>query len=73
MDTAKIRNINELDNLDLFSLYEEVVKMRKTVLVLVQSYGYDANSLVSRTFEKDIESAYGRKILKQTRKDVETK
>lgn len=73
MNEEKKRNINELDNLDLFGLYEKVIKMRIDVLKLVQEFGYDANALVSRTFEKDIEATCGRKILKQTKKDVENK
>jgi len=69
-DSTK-HNLRELDTLELFDLYEKVIKKRQEVLDLVQEFGYDAGKLVSRTFEKDIEAEYGRKILNQTRNNVE--
>ena len=60
--------LKQLDTLELFGLYEKVIAMRKQVLDLVQEYGFDANQLVSQTFERSIEAEYGKKILKKTRK-----
>ena len=57
--------INSLQNEQLQDLHVAVVKLRKQVLELVDSYGYSASSLVSRTFEHDIEAIYGRRILKE--------
>lgn len=67
------KELKQLDTLELFGLYEKAIVMRKQVLDLVQEYGFDASQLVSKTFEKSIEAEYGRKILKQTRKEVESR
>lgn len=53
---------------DLQDLHHAAVKMRKNVNELVDSYGYNASQLVSRTFEHDIEQEYGRKVLKEKNK-----
>lgn len=60
--------INSLQNEQLEDLHIAVVKLREQVLELVDSYGYSANQLVSRTFEHDLESIYGRRMLKENRK-----
>lgn len=41
--------------------------MREEVLELVQKYDFDANSLVSKTFQKAIETEFGRKYLKRNK------
>jgi len=56
--------INSLQNNELENLHDNVIKLRKQVIELVDKYGYSASSLVSRTFEQDIESIYGRRLLK---------
>lgn len=60
--------INSLQNKQLEDLHIVVVKLREQVLELVDSYGYSASQLVSRTFEHDLESIYGRRMLKENRK-----
>lgn len=55
--------LKQLSATELKELYEKVVTMRKAVLELVQNYEYDANSLVSKTFEQSIERWYGYRIL----------
>jgi len=67
------KELKQLDTLELFGLYEKVIIIRQNVLDLVQEYGFDASQLVSKTFEKSIEAEYGRKILKKTKQDVESK
>ena len=57
----KKQSINELKN-----LHRAVVEMRETVLQLVQSYGYNANALVTRQLEHDIEQIYGLKMLEKS-------
>ena len=61
-------DINSLQNKQLEDLHITVVKLRKQVLELVDSYGYPASQLVSRTFEHDIESIYGRRMLEEKQK-----
>lgn len=53
-----------LQNKQLEDLHKEVIELRKQVIELVDKYGYSASQLVSRTFEHDIESIYGRRRLK---------
>ena len=57
-------NVNALNYEELEELYIKVKTMREAVLSLVQKYDHSASTLVSRTFEKEIEAAYGRKKLK---------
>jgi len=56
----KQQSIDELKN-----LHKAVVEMRETVLQLVQAYGYNASTLVTRQFEHDIEQIYGLKLLEK--------
>lgn len=58
--------INRLTREELIELYPKVVQMRKDVLELVQKYGYNVETLISRTFEHDVEMVYGRKVLNGT-------
>lgn len=70
------KDITELKTLraeELESLYIDVVNLRKTVLDLVQKYGYSAETLVSRTFEHEIERWFGFRILQQKQKEKENK
>lgn len=50
-------------------LHNTVIQMRKAVIKLVDEFGYSASELVSRTFEHDIESVYGRRLLKEKEKE----
>lgn len=62
--------LKQLTEKQLTELYDEVINMRQQVLSLVQKYEFDANSLVSRTFEHAIETEFGRKYLKRSTKEV---
>lgn len=57
--------LKQLDQLELKNLYEKIVSLRQEVVKIVDEYGFSASSLVSRTFEKEIEQEYGRKELKK--------
>ena len=48
---------------ELQDTYYETVKLRKSVLDWQEKYGYNANDLVSRTAEHDMEMFYGRLAL----------
>lgn len=61
--------LKQLTENELIYLHREVIKMRDEVLTLVQKYDFDANSLVSKTFEKAIETEFGRKYLKRITKE----
>ena len=61
-------NLNQLTPDELAELHSTVVDMREKVLELVQKYEFSANQLVSRTMEHEIESVYGKKLLKQLKK-----
>lgn len=55
--------LKQLSANELKDLWSKAVEMRKAVLELVQNYEYDANSLVSKTFEHEIERWYGYRTL----------
>lgn len=58
--------LKSLTEEQLLNLHKEVISLRKTVLDLVQKYEFqDSGSLVSQTFERQIETEYGRKVLKR--------
>ncbi len=57
--------LKQLSEDELTKLHSEVMKMRDEVLALVQKYDFDANSLVSKTFQKAIETEFGRKYFKR--------
>ena len=57
--------LKQLDQDQLENLYIKVVELRKNVNSLVDEYGFSASSLVSRTFEQEIEREYGKKLLKR--------
>lgn len=61
--------LKQLTEKQLTELYYEVINMREQVLSLVKKYEFDANSLVSRTFEHSIETEFGRKYLKRLAKE----
>lgn len=63
MTELKSLTLEQLKDLHLL-----VKEMRFKVNDLVDSYGYTASALVSRTFEHDIEQEFGRKYLKENSK-----
>lgn len=62
------RELKQLTPDELKTLHTQIVGLRKLVLDVVQEYNYDANSLVSKTFQHDVEQEYGRKKLKELAK-----
>ena len=58
--------LNELDEETLETLHNVVLDLRRKILDLEREYGYSASSLVSRAFEHDIESEYGRRRLERS-------
>lgn len=68
--TAKEKELKKLTTAQLEELHHKIQDLREHVLDTVQEFGYDANSLVSQTFERDIEREYGRKMLKSLGKEV---
>ena len=58
------KELKELSTAQLEEFHHKIKDLREHVLSVVQEYGYDANSLVSQTFERDIEREYGHKVLK---------
>ena len=65
--------LKQLSEDELIKLHTDVIKMRDEVLELVQKYDFDANALVSKTFQKAIETEFGRKHLKRITKEDEGK
>lgn len=63
--------LNSLSTEELEKLHSIVTEMRGKVIELVDTYGYTASQLVSRTFEHDIEMIYGKKILKSLKKKTD--
>ena len=61
--------INELTEEQLETLHVQVVYLRNQVNEICGEHGYSASQLVSRTYEHEIESAYGRKKLKKGKID----
>ena len=68
--SKEITELKSLRKEDLELLHIDVVNLRKTVLDLVQKYGYSAETLVSRTFEHEIERWYGFRILAERQKEM---
>lgn len=66
-----MKELKQLTVDELEILHHKVIDVRKMVSALVDEYGYSASNLVSRTFEHDIESEYGRKDLKRKTTEVE--
>jgi len=66
-----LTELKQLKEDELIKLHSEVIKIRDEVLELVQKYDFDANSLVSKTFQKAIETEFGRKHLKRITKGVD--
>lgn len=65
-----MKTIKQLTPDELRELYNKVLVMREQVLEFVQEYeDMDANKLVSKTFQKEIEKEYGRKVLKELNKE----
>lgn len=62
--TDNQKELKKLSTAQLEELHHKIQDLREYVLATVQEFGYDANSLVSQTFERDIEREYGRKVLK---------
>lgn len=62
-----LTELKQLKEDELIKLYSTVLQMREEVLELVQKYDFDANSLVSKTFQKAIETEFGRKYLKRNK------
>ncbi|MGI0022801.1 MAG: hypothetical protein ACRD9Q_08080 [Nitrososphaeraceae archaeon] len=62
------RELKQLTEYELEELYFKVRNMREEVITLLGDFNYDASSLVSRTFEHDIEMEFGRKTLKSKNK-----
>jgi len=60
--------LKKLSEEQLVELHSKVMKMRDEVLTLVQEYDFDANALVSKTFENAIATEFGRKYLKRVTK-----
>lgn len=60
-----MKKVNSLSDEDIEELYNRIVELRKEVIALVDSYGYSASQLVSRTFEHDVEAVYGKRKLKK--------
>jgi len=60
--------LKKLSEEQLVELHSKVMKMRDEVLTLVQEYDFDANSLVSKTFQIAIATEFGRKSLKRMSK-----
>jgi len=58
------KNVSELSEKELRDLYLDIIELRQKVLDVVQWYGFSASQLVSKDFQKEVESAYGRKLLK---------
>ena len=58
------KELKQLTTAELEELHHKVIDIRETVSALVDEYGFSASQLVSRTFEHDIETEYGRKTLK---------
>jgi len=68
-----MKTIKQLTPDELQKLYDEVVIMREKVLTFVQAYeSMDANKLVSKTFQREIEQEYGSKILKRLAGNIVT-
>ena len=65
------KELKKLTTPQLEELHHKILDLREHVLSVVQEYGYDANSLVSQTFERDIEREYGRKVLKNLTNNME--
>ncbi len=55
--------LKSLDTSELESLYRIIQRYREDVLHLVQSYGYNAQDLVTKNFEHDVEKEFGRQKL----------
>jgi len=63
------RTLAQLNPEELQKLYDDVIVMRNKILDFVQAFDdMDANKLVSKTFQHEIEKEYGRKILKELNK-----
>lgn len=58
-----MKELKNLSTQELYDLYPIVLELREKVLKLCQEYGYNAESLVNRNFEHDIERYYGRNVL----------
>lgn len=63
--------LKQLTEEELLQLHAHVIEMREQVLDFVQKYDFDANALVSKTFQKAIETEFGRKYLKRMSKENE--
>lgn len=64
------QELKRLTEEQLFHLHKETKILRTHVLKFVQEFGFDANQLVSHTFEHAIEKEYGRKVLKRIEKET---
>jgi hypothetical protein len=65
----ELQDLKKLSEEQLIHHHKETMILRKHVLNFVQEFGFDANQLVSHTFEHEIEKEYGRKVLKRMGKN----